>query len=74
MACRKPANGHIIRKVKISGDVSGVYYWVHHVCAMMLHYVFKIQDLETFSYNIESKYALVGKTENEPKYYIIPTE
>ena len=63
-----------MRKVKISGDASGVYYWVHHVCAMMLHYVFKIQDLETFSYNIESKYALVGKTENEPKYYIIPTE
>ena len=39
---------------------------------MMLHYVFKIHDLETFSYNIEPKYALVGKTENEPKYYIIP--
>lgn len=61
-----------MRKVKISGDNSGVYYYVHHICAMMLYYVYKIHDLDTFTYIIERKNALTGLTDNEPKFMIVP--
>jgi hypothetical protein len=60
LSCRKPANGQIMRKVKICGEESsGVHYYVHHVCAMMLFYVYKIQDLDSFTYTIEKKDSLM---------------
>jgi len=39
---------------------------------MMLHYVFKIDDLDTYTYSIEPKYLLIDQNKNDPKYHIIP--